>query len=192
MPANIIGFAGKKRVGKNTASDYLVKTQNFVELSFAYPLKKSIQAMFGFTDEQMNEKKEAVDDYWGVTPRKVMQIQGTDVVRDLYPSIIFGKHKSEMQSFWILSMEKKIQELEMQHGDANFNIVISDVRFEDEKMFIQKRGGRVIVIKRFEMEEKNSSDTHVSEQMYGFDGCKIIYNNKSIKEFIDQLNLYLP
>ena len=186
---NLVGIAGKKRAGKDTIANHLVVTQNYKRLSFADPLKKGIQAMFGFTDEQLDEKKAVVDEYWGITPRKAMQVIGTDVARDQFPSLLFGSTEQK-QSFWILVMEKKIKEISEKSGDDKVNIIISDVRFEDEKKYIFNRGGRVFVVRNKAIEEENLHDTHPSESLNGFDDCPVFDNDGSIHDILVKVDRY--
>jgi len=88
----MIGFLAKRQRGKDTASDYLINKKGYTKYAFAEPLKRGIQQWFGFTDEQLfTDEKENIDKNWGVSPRKVCQIIGTDVVRDMFPKIYSKK-----------------------------------------------------------------------------------------------------
>ena len=82
----IVGLIGKKGHGKDTFADYLVQHYDFVKLSFAEPLKKVCKELFLLTDEQLYDpmEKEKVDERWGKSPRQLMQIIGTDILRRYY------------------------------------------------------------------------------------------------------------
>jgi len=85
----LIGILGNKRHDKDTIADYLVKNYNFNKMSFIDPLKQCCKILFGFDDDQLyGDKKEVLDDYWKVTPRKVLQFIGTDLVRNQMNKII--------------------------------------------------------------------------------------------------------
>ena len=76
----IIGVLGKKRSGKDTTGDYLVANKNFVKYSFANPIKRGAMELFGFTEDQVfGDAKDEIDPTWGITPRLVLQIMGTEV-----------------------------------------------------------------------------------------------------------------
>lgn len=57
MNTNLIGIIGKKRSGKDTISDYLIKNYGYQKYGFADPLKRGAKEIFGFTDEQLWEHK---------------------------------------------------------------------------------------------------------------------------------------
>ena len=62
----IIGITGKKRTGKDTISDFLVKKYYFVKYGFADPIKDIARIIFGFTENQLFEKeKDMVYKNWG-------------------------------------------------------------------------------------------------------------------------------
>ena len=76
----IIGIIGKKRSGKDTIGDYLTKYYGFTSYSFANPIKLASKHLFGFTDDQLyGDLKDEIDYNWGVTPRTVFQIIGTEI-----------------------------------------------------------------------------------------------------------------
>lgn len=179
----LIGFLAKKRRGKDTACDYFVEKHGFVKNSFAGPLKKGVQRWFGFTDEQMyTEKKEEVDEDWGISPRVALQVIGTDVVRDQFDKLLLpgiGK------GFWIKNFDIWYKK----NGD---NVVVSDVRAQNEVDYIKSKGGIIIKLERDwcdEEEKKDGSVSHASETW--IDDIKdfdfVIKNNGTLEEFFEQL-----
>lgn len=141
-----VGILGKKRHGKDTVADYITKTYpNFVKKSFAKPLKDAVQILFDFTDDQLNDEnlKEEPDEFWGDSPRKVLQLVGTELFRNQYD-----------QMFWIKVAKR--------HIPPNKNIIFSDVRFKNEFDFIKENKGIVIFIKRDIVQYKK--DNHDSEK----------------------------
>lgn len=147
----IIGFAGKRRVGKDTSANYLVNAHGYKRFAFADVLKSGCMTLFDLTEEQVNgDLKEVIDERWGVTPRYILQHMGTDVLRkDFGKDFFVDRARSVMQP----------------------GLVISDVRFGNEADLIHDFGG--IVIRLQGREETNNNDTHVSEA--GLDHCKIDY-----------------
>ncbi len=173
----LIGFLAKKRHGKNTAGDYLVKNYNFTEMAFATQLKEGIKAIYGLNDDQLyGDKKETVDKFWNVSARTIMQWLGTDIFR------------KKDKNFWVKTLERKyINFIVSQQQDTNktktnqINVVVTDVRFQNEVDFIHKYGGKVIKIYR---ESINDISTHIAEK--GIDDIEdydfLIDNNGTIED----------
>ena len=166
----IIGLLVNKNVGKDTIADYLVKNKNFKKYAFADPLKEALIELFGLEKDQLyGNKKEEIDEYWGITPREIMQFFGTDVMQykmqELLPNI--------ERKFFVKRFEQILKKY------PNQNIVVSDVRFQHEIDSIKENGGIIIKINR-----ENSSKTyldHISES--GIDNLKgvdhLIDNNST-------------
>lgn len=136
----IIGFSGKKRVGKDTAADVARVEHDFTPDAFAAPIKTIAQEVFGLEDHQVyGGAKGDVDPFWGMSPREIMQKTGTEFARHTF-------HKG----IWVDSFK-----LRMQKTDAS-KIVVSDVRFPNEVKAIQALGGYVIRIRRPEKEPQTN------------------------------------
>ncbi len=129
----IIGITGRKRSGKDTIGEYLVKNHGFVRVAFADALKEACKIIFGFSDEQVygDELKEVVDKYWNHSPREILQKVGSELFRDQL-SIVCENIGNDI---WIRSVERKIENLQKQGFDR---FVVTDVRFENELNFIKK------------------------------------------------------
>lgn len=142
----LIGLVGKKGSGKDTVADFLIDRFNFMKIAFADPLKKVLQVLFLLEDRQLHDPKykEMVDDRWGMSPRQMMQMMGTDIVRAK-----FG------EDFWLKHMDYTLKQHETKF------IVISDVRFKNEAEWVRNNGGILI---RLRTETDNLTlDTHQSE-----------------------------
>lgn len=140
----IIGFSGFISSGKDTAADYLVNFHGFRRESFANSLKDCVSLIFGWDrtliegrTTEARQWREQVDEWWAnrlniphFTPRWVLQNVGTNVLREKFHNDI-----------WIASLENKLRK-------TQDNIVISDVRFQNEIDAIHNMGGKVIRIKR--------------------------------------------
>ena len=138
--AKLVGVAGKKGSGKDTIGAYLVERYGFQRMSFADSLKEACAQLFDFDDEQLyGDEKETPDPRWGgVTPRKVLQLVGTELLKiqlnNLIPELggnIFSKR-----------VELGLPNLEI------FSVVITDVRFEDEVDMIRRNGGIIVQVVR--------------------------------------------
>jgi|NOAtaT_6_FD_contig_41_5404270_length_1178_multi_2_in_0_out_0_2 hypothetical protein len=91
----LIGFAGAKGSGKDTAAQELLNYHGFRQWAFAGPLKEACGAMFHLSHEQLHGSlKETPDERWfGCTPRKMLQFVGTELFRDQLELIIPGLGK---------------------------------------------------------------------------------------------------
>ncbi|RMG24170.1 MAG: hypothetical protein D6732_24030 [Methanobacteriota archaeon] len=174
MTAYYIGFTGPAGSGKNTAASFMadyLTSKGFVvvEMSFAEALKKGASEFFGLPMSVFHdrERKESVDPYWGISPRRMLQILGTEVARTH-----FG------EDFWIRRLVKEIQSQGIDNN-ADF-ILITDVRFDNEADFIRENGGRIVFLRR-EGVLQGQSANHASEAGVVLrDGDFVINNNSSL------------
>lgn len=160
----IIGLTGKRGAGKDIVADYLVGQYGFVRVAFADPLKESVGALFGITREQIEKWKndryvsvsvsvgfELEDGYQIPTAvlsfRKFLQRYGTEAHRQ-----IFG------DDFWIDQTFEHIRRLLREGRD----VIITDVRFDNEAEVITSVGGTVVEVKR---PQNEVADDHASEQL---------------------------
>jgi hypothetical protein len=160
----IIGFAGKKQVGKSTAAGWLVDA-GFVRTSFAEPMKEVAEHLLmcaGLSNHDVrffDRHKEEVMPIVGVTMRHFLQTLGTDWGRQLiHPDL------------WVLAAAERIDSL-LAEGRQ---VVIEDVRFENEAAFIREHSGLVVHIER----KTGFVDQHASESGIGFAcGDSVIHNS---------------
>jgi len=178
----IIAFLGIKRSGKDTAGDLLVGEYGYERRSFAKPLKDGIAKMFDFSEEQVNgDLKEVIDERWGVTPREVLQIFGTEVMQFELPKLIPAL-SDVGRKFWV-----KRFELWYTKEGYNKNIVMTDVRFQHEVDAILRLNGIIIKVNRPSLDLE--SDMHPSEMElqkitnYNY----YIENSSTIDEYKDKI-----
>lgn len=167
----IIGITGRKRSGKDTIGDYLVKNHGFIRIGFADTLKDICRIIFGFSDEQLyGDLKEEVDPYWNHSPREILQKVGTDLFRNHGPKVL----KNLDKNIWIRSVQRKIENLQKE-GHKNF--VITDVRFDNELEFIKEVNGVSIkVVRDLENNEFSNHESEISIDKFETDH-KIINNS---------------
>lgn len=141
----IIALCGLIGSGKDTCASYLVDN-GFRKESFATPLKDAVASIFGW-DRGMLEGdtaesrawREELDPVWTsmlgqpITPRKMLQVFGTEVVRN-------GFHDKT----WVYSLIARISK-------APANYVISDCRFPNELESLRSIGAVCVRVTRGEL-----------------------------------------
>lgn len=153
----VLGLSGWARAGKDTVADYLVAEHGFVKLSFAAPMRTSLEALNpivglsrklgGTTTMRLDSviHEWGWDGYkespYGDEMRALMQRFGTEVGRN-----IFG------QNFWV----DQAMKLAQQHN----KVVFSDLRFKNEAQAVLDAGGDAWRITRTGVEAVND---HISE-----------------------------
>lgn len=123
----IVGFAGKKNVGKDTAANFLDSYHN---VSLASPIKEVLDVVFRF-----DSIPDEIEEFWGLSKREAGQIVGSELFRD---------HVDE--DIWTKSLLLRI--LESDHH----KFAVTDVRFRREIKFIEMAGGKVFHLRRPEVE----------------------------------------
>lgn len=181
----LIAAAGKIGSGKSTLAKYLVDNYNFVEVSFAEPLKRACQELFLLSDQQLygtQQDKANPDQRWyNCSPRELLQFVGTDLLRDQMQKII-----PELGlNIFVKRME--LWYLEEIKNNPDTNVVIADLRFPNEMEFVERVGGISIQINRFE--ENINNNTHISES--ALHGAKFdfeIENTLDLENFYRQID----
>jgi len=167
----LIGLIGCKNSGKDTVADFLVEKHDFKKKSFADTLKKMCKLLFRLEDCQLHDAllKEEMDPRWDMTPRKMMQLVGTDMVRNVLD-----------QNFWLKHMDLYL------HEELPERLVVPDVRFQNEADWIRKHNGVLI---RITDNRKSFNDNHASEtEQFTIDDDLFIFNKKDgIENFYNEL-----
>ena len=147
----LVGITGKAGSGKSTAAQVLLDA-GWVRVKFADPLKDMLRAFYrlaGLQPDIIERKIEGdlkevpCDLLCGQTPRWAMQSLGTDWGRKMIGV-----------DLWLSIARRRIA-LAMAAG---FDVVVDDVRFEDEADMIRELGGLVIGLER-----GDGAGGHVSE-----------------------------
>ncbi len=154
----ILALGHKAGVGKSAACEYLARTYSFLSDAFAFSLKESVKIKFGWTDDDLKFKKEIVDPFWGISPRRACQLEGTEAGRN-----VFG------EDVWIKTLKKRMT------LNPTRNYAISDLRFPNEAEFVKKQGGLVI---RLDRDIVGTEEEHVSETaLDGYTGWDMVLEN---------------
>lgn len=154
----LIGITGRAGAGKDTVGEILCDWSGFTRIAFADPIKRMVEQL-GINPHNRDTKEQPVD-WLGRSPRYIMQTLGTEWGRGMiHPDI------------WLRVVERAIQ-------NSTQDIVITDVRFDNEAQLIHKHGGRVWCISRPDIAAVNAhaSESGVSEDLID----KHIVNDSSI------------
>lgn len=149
----ILGLGHRAGVGKDTIADRLVKNHGFRKLAFADPLRAAASEVFGFEVHRMLDPltKNRVDEFWGLSPRQVLQKMGTDAMRGT-----FG------EDVWLKAMAARLRRYLSVEGTPN-RYVITDVRFPNEAAMIKRMNGGVWRIDRPGISDQWPEGLHASE-----------------------------
>ena len=148
----LFGFTGIKQAGKDTAARFLSKHiheagRQVIFQSFAAPIKDFFKRHFGITDAD----KEKVHPVLGLTGRKLFQLFGTEVGRNIHPDL------------WIAAAERKITNGYREGAATDGPVhIFTDVRFDNEARMIKAKGGVIIhILPGWHLNK--AVDNHVSE-----------------------------
>ncbi len=138
IPLNctLVGLAGRARSGKDAIAHHLEIKHGFTSFAFSDPIKRGAQELFGLTDTQTwhESVKEVVIPHWGLSPRRLFQLLGTEFGRELiHPDI------------WLMRAHLHILGL-LEKGYRR--ICLSDIRFENEASMVHKLGGTLWYVER--------------------------------------------
>lgn len=167
----LIGHIGS---GKTTTANIL-KSHGYIELTFADPIKTFAQAL-QFSSSEVNgtqlEKLE-LNPLWRISGREFMQKFGTNVCRDLIPSVL-----PQMNDLFIRVLEYKMLR------NIHSNIVISDCRFLDEVKMAKKYNAIVVkLVREYTLGQKHEhiyEHKHISEtSLDSYQADITIYNEGS-------------
>lgn len=138
----IIGLGYKARSGKDTVASILSRFgveydegPNIRVAAFADTLKTACGAIFGLDQEQLyGQTKEVPDAFWGDTPRRILQLVGTECLRRGYRDDV-----------WILALQRRIRVGDLAGAK---HVVVTDCRFPNELAAIKEWGGVTVRVDR--------------------------------------------
>lgn len=171
----LFGLTGAAGCGKDTIAERMM-IHGFVPTAFADPLRSAASEVFGldyryFTDRVL---KDAVNPYWGMTPRQMLQKMGTEAMRDTFGPDVWIRR-------WALTYTE-IRDVA--------SCVVSDVRFENEAEMVRDCGGVVIHVQRPGLDPVEGN--HASARGIKFyEGDLVLANDRDIKALFEKVDKLL-
>ena len=149
MSKKLIGLAGKAGAGKDTVADYLWEKEGAIKIAFADALRAAGTSIFDLDPRNFLDRdlKEAEVEYWGMTPRRMLQLLGTEATKPVFGDDIWLKR-------WFLSYSAV--------RDTD-HVVVPDVRFDVEAEAIRHLGGTIVHIVRPGAGLSGATGEHASE-----------------------------
>lgn len=204
----LLGVMGHAGSGKDTVADYLVAKHNYAKVALADPLKRICKEVFDFTDEQLwgpsEERNKPDSRYKGLTPRKALQLLGTEWGRAVYEDVWIDKGlrtaKSILEGRLVYSATRGLRV----GGDWDperykSGVVIPDTRFQNEVDKVRAADGKVIKIIRPQFDGSQAMAVgigvtgHASEtEMDKVTGVDVVlFNNATVADLHKQLDAVL-
>jgi len=134
----VIGLTGLAGSGKSTVAQMLADHHGFTAVAVADAMREALLDFDPFVDNRTRLSTIVQRLGWDHAKRafpeirRMLQVFGTDVVR------------KRDASFWVQQMERAI----MEHEPPLRRIVVSDVRFDNEALWVTRRSGRVYEVRR--------------------------------------------
>jgi hypothetical protein len=163
----LIGLTGYAQSGKDTVAQILVDNYGYRRIAFADPIRNLLYATDPIVKDGYRVK--SVVDAYGWDTAKIQFPE----LRSLLQNLGLAVRDQFSKDFWIKQALLGI--------DSNQNIVVSDVRFENEADYIKTfMGSQLWRIKRLNVLAVNS---HISEsQLDGYPVDQIFVNNTSVDD----------
>lgn len=131
----IIGLTGLAGSGKDTVAGHLIERYGFEPISFAAPLYAAVGIITGMSYSELSDRdvKEKPIKWLGRSPREILQSLGTE----------WGR-KMIHENLWVMVAMHRVAEITEDGG----NVVITDVRFDNEAIAIKLAGGDIWKVDR--------------------------------------------
>jgi len=157
----LVVVTGKKRSGKDTLGDYLVDTYGCAKARPLAVFKEAFTSWFDWDERHMNgELKEVVDERWGFSPRRLMQVFGTELMKYDLGDRLPQYRETCAYDIWVQSF--LIWYLKQ---DRNRDYVLTDMRFPNEQDRIKDElKDEVVFVKT--ISDRSPQDEHESESYF--------------------------
>ena len=177
MYKSLIVVTGLKRSGKDTLGDLLVKEFGYKKAQPFACFKPAIKQWFGFNEEQMNGSlKEVRDERWGLSPREIMQVFGTELMREDLPRHLPEHGKIVGKQLWALIF----RDWYLRQPGGKY--VVCDWRFPEERQAIEDLPNITfvrVVNNRVVSNDTHASEAHISKLKVDYE----VMNNGSLEKY---------
>lgn len=182
----LICVVGKKRAGKDTVKNILIRHHGYRPAQkFAQPFKTAFLEWFDWNEAEHFEGglKEVVDPEWGFSPRQILQIFGTELMKEDLGKRIPLYAETVGRAIWakiFVNWYKK---------QPRNNYVLSDMRFPEEFEALRDAGINFKIVKVIRNTVEDQEDMHESEQYIDWFHCDaVVYNNYGFPELEDAID----
>ena len=164
-PLFVIGISGLAGAGKSTLASALMEESwvftrsspgmghaTFFRESFADPIRSFVRHTFQFDPERMTDLKNEIDPFWGFSPRKAMQMLGTEWGRALHPDT------------WTRYLAHRVRQRVQDSPDRKYVVVVDDVRFPNEISALSSLSPNLLLV-RLSQEGLGRVNQHASEDL---------------------------
>jgi hypothetical protein len=175
LNATIVGLCGPAGAGKNTVAGLLRAHHGYVELAFADPLYEAVSAISMLPVETLKDravKEMPVEWLGGLSPRRLLQLLGTDFGRDMVT-----------QDIWVAHLVRRV---EANVAAGHRRIAVTDVRFDNECDAIHALGGVVVEVARGDASAglEAAAAAHSSERGVGRERIDAVVRNVSTLDYL--------
>lgn len=146
----LVGFVGRAGAGKDYAANTLMRMIpdiNCQVYKMAGPIKEFCKEVFDWSDEHIDGSLKEVPNKYGVSPRKAMQLLGTEFGRtvdpDVWPRYCLRKIEKDMTYEVARSSKTGLSSWGLSRVQA---ALITDVRFPNEAKLVREEGGLLVRI----------------------------------------------
>lgn len=198
---SIIGIAGGMRSGKGVLAEYLSEKYGYQILAFYDILKSITTNLLGlYSVEQLDELKNNNKEIAMYFNQDLCNrfADAFDVDRQFFGDIMLGKEIHSVRellqtigtdvlraynSEWHVH---PLMKLVMSYIECGYKVVIADVRFPNEKAYLESVGGEVYYVNRKCDEERASHIAENSLSSDDFDDVHIIENDSDVNTLISR------
>ena len=160
-----------RQSGKSTIADYLINHHKFTDMGFADALKEICDILYPSLNFFSEEGKEDTNNQYILSRRQILQQIGTNLFRNHFDNDI-----------WVNIVRHDLENY------INYDVVLTDVRFDNEGLFIKTQGGQLWLIDR---PDNQIYDYHESEIGIGLAPDVHIINNDNINNLYKTVDLLL-
>jgi len=181
----LIGLSGRAGSGKDTVADYLASDYGFSRFQLATPIKSHLHAVVGLSDAQLDgDLKEVVLPELGKSPRAMMQDCGDYFRRYFGEDVLLSLLSRQLEHAQSCFASSCLRFGNL--GGPQFNVVVSDVRLNNEADWIRVRGGTVLHVVRDDVRAVREHVTEAGVALHR-DDLQIV-NNGSIDDLLRKID----